>query len=295
MEKKKDKRNRVLSNLRFKRKLLAKARQMVLSEDQTQRDRINALANFLGLSGREKRKIKVSDYDDYTFTYGDEEYMVLTDSEADDRAVEEIQNIIDDTGLQAFSSEAQEYILDNFCSWDWESDLHDGNMSYAYDVWEESDDEYGNHAIREFYERTDGTDSFGKTVGGFALVRKDNNIKDEDPIIFSTKQEALDFINERNLRISDYKDIVFDEKFVDKDYVCEQLAYSMDDVYTSASEYLRDSGGLDSDWLINCLDVEAITQYCIEKDGRGHNLARYDGYENEIDYEGETYFIYRMN
>jgi hypothetical protein len=33
----------------------------------------------------------------------------------------------------------------------------------------------------------------------------------------------------------------------------------------------------------------------VDEDGRGHFIASYDSEENDQDYDGETYYIYRVN
>ena len=42
-------------------------------------------------------------------------------------------------------------------------------------------------------------------------------------------------------------------------------------------------------------DTEKYFQWVIDSDGRGNSLATYDGDENEAEYNGVTYYIYRTN
>ena len=42
-------------------------------------------------------------------------------------------------------------------------------------------------------------------------------------------------------------------------------------------------------------DSEKFKEDVLEHDGRGQQLASYDGYENEISVDGTTYYIYRTN
>lgn len=42
-------------------------------------------------------------------------------------------------------------------------------------------------------------------------------------------------------------------------------------------------------------DLDYFIEDAISADGRGHFLATYDNEENEIDLDGITYFIYRLN
>jgi hypothetical protein len=43
------------------------------------------------------------------------------------------------------------------------------------------------------------------------------------------------------------------------------------------------------------IDEDALIDDVINIDGRGNGLASYDGVENEIEYNGTTYYIYRIN
>lgn len=49
--------------------------------------------------------------------------------------------------------------------------------------------------------------------------------------------------------------------------------------------------------LVRCLitDMDEFIEDAICEDGRGHFLASYDGFENEEEVNGKTYYIYRTN
>lgn len=42
-----------------------------------------------------------------------------------------------------------------------------------------------------------------------------------------------------------------------------------------------------------CGDLDKFVRDAVALDGRGHFLSSYDGRESEIDFEGETYYIYK--
>jgi SET domain-containing protein len=42
-------------------------------------------------------------------------------------------------------------------------------------------------------------------------------------------------------------------------------------------------------------DFDEFVQDAIGKDGRGHFLSSYDGYENDHEHDNETYYIYQIN
>lgn len=48
------------------------------------------------------------------------------------------------------------------------------------------------------------------------------------------------------------------------------------------------------EWVQNYFDDEGWKSDA-RHDGRGNSLSSYDGFENEENFEGTTYYIYRMN
>lgn len=78
--------------------------------------KINALLNYLGKSKETAIVEKLKHDDDKRVFVDDVEYIVLTDTEADEEYKEYQQALIDELGLDAFSDWAKDYILDNFTS-----------------------------------------------------------------------------------------------------------------------------------------------------------------------------------
>lgn len=78
--------------------------------------KINALLNYLGES-KETATVETLKHDDNKTVFVDDvEYIVLTDTEADEQYREYQLSLIDDLGLEAFNDWAKDYILDNFTS-----------------------------------------------------------------------------------------------------------------------------------------------------------------------------------
>ena len=102
-------------------------------------ERIEALAKFLGV---EVEDLTVSKYDERTFENEEAgEYIVLTEEEADEAAEEVVRNIIDDIGLESFSEDFQQWILDNCVYSDWFEDALQENIeSYIEDIRDEESD-----------------------------------------------------------------------------------------------------------------------------------------------------------
>ena len=63
-------------------------------------------------------------------------------------------------------------------------------------------------------------------------------------------------------------------------------------------EAIQDNGRCESnnDAILSCIaDEDSFVEAAIAADGRGHFLATYDGNENEQEFNGQTYYIYRTN
>lgn len=115
-------------------------------------ERIKVLAEFLGIEESEILK----GYRDNIFETSDgEEYLVVTDEEADDEFYQYEENLIDELGLDAFSEWAKDYIIENCVDTEWfENFYYEDYESYANDIETESasSDEYANRLEEEMAE-----------------------------------------------------------------------------------------------------------------------------------------------
>ena len=75
----------------------------------TEEQRIEALAQHLDLTGDEWEEVTVSNYDETLLEYGQQEYMVLTDSEADERREEYLDSYIDDCIIPELPEHLEHY------------------------------------------------------------------------------------------------------------------------------------------------------------------------------------------
>ena len=113
-------------------------------------ERIEALTKFLGV---EVEDLTVSKYDERVFENEEaDEYIVLTEEEADEAAEESIKELINDMGLESFTEDFQQWILDNCVDSDWFAEyLEDYERGYIEDIrCEESDyEEYETRLAEE--------------------------------------------------------------------------------------------------------------------------------------------------
>lgn len=281
-------------------------------------DRIEALAQFLGLDEEEKEDIE-STYDDKNFEVNGEEYLVVTEDEGYEMAKEDVRSLLeDDLGLEGVSEDTQEYAIENFCTYDWESDLHSFNKSYCDDIKSEYDNEYGSRLVQECDDRVGLDDE----DGGYVLTFEDGN--GDTMYVYDKKSYGDDvdkaerFLTESNAFDFDTSDIEdklteefgedfefdcsaeFEEDLVDFDDLSEKLTEELDKDYNSMAEWFDSIYG--SSWvremrdtLKDYIDWEALAEYVVDVDGVANTLARYDGKENSEKVNGEWFYIYRTN
>lgn len=220
-------------------------------------DRIEALAQFLGLDEEEKEDIEV---DDETLTYDGEEYLVVTEDEGYEMAKEDVQSFLEyDMGLEGVSESTQEYALENFCTYDWESDMHESHVGYAHDIdYESGSNGYATRLIEE------------------AIDEK--VIKEKD--CFENEDGELDYEDKDELA-----EMLADE--IDKNY--DSMAEWFDSIY--GRYWVKEMRDILKDYI----DWEALAEYIVDEDGVANTLARYDGKENSEKVNGEWFYIYRTN
>jgi hypothetical protein len=98
-----------------------------------------------------------------------------------------------------------------------------------------------------------------------------------------------DEITELESQIEDIKD---DEDNYEwpEDEIEKMVEYRLDEIKHNPMGWIEDYG-LD---VRNFIDVDELIDGIIQSDGRGNGLASYDGYENEVTYDGEWFYIYRI-
>ena len=220
-------------------------------------DRIEALAQFLGLDEEEKEEIEV---DDETLTYDSEEYLVVTEDEGYEMAKEDVRSLLeDDLGLEGVSEDTQEYAIENFCNFPWKDYMHESNLEYANDIANENGN--GIYATRLVEEAVDRKIITDRDCG----VTKNYELDYEDP--------------------DELAEMLADD--MDNDYD------SMSEWFESF--YGRGWAREMKDTLKDYIDWEALAEYVVDVDGVAHTLSTYNGEENSEKVNGEWFYIYRTN
>ena len=204
-------------------------------------ERIKALATYLGVEEDEITE----GYDDTVFEVNGEEYRVLDDAEADEAVVNDIENLIDDIGIKAFTPAMKDWIVSNAIdNSEWFDEALEEDMNNYVDYM--SDDEVVENAID--YNVIDEDDAYVEDEDGNQEINPDLDIED------------------------------LGEKLVEELVSREPDAYEwyVDNFGEDSVRDLIKEGTL-------TLDYQAIVDEVISWDGRGNSLAYYDGDEIELD------------
>ena len=97
------------------------------------------------------------------------------------------------------------------------------------------------------------------------------DLESELDSLYDTAKEEL---------IETYKeDIISDIEYSGMDYFIDNFAYSLEDAVESFGTF----------------DNDGLVEYLVDMEDRGETLSPYDGEENEEEYDGEWYYIYRID
>lgn len=188
--------------------------------------------------------------------FGD--YLVLTDGEADELALERARDLIDDLGFSNFTESFKSWIIQNALEEDWFKDaMRESYEFYIYDMDEE-----------ENIEQLDG-----------------HGIKDRD--FFFEEDEDGDEVR-NNEDPSDWDEELIDSMVRESGYKDDPVGWYIDNFGEEGLDELLRSSAI-------YMDEKKVAQEIIDQDGRASILAGYDGEEREVEWDGETYYIYRTN
>jgi len=221
------------------------------------------------------------DTDDYAeFEYRGAEYLIATEEGADEYAYQRVDNLVDDIGFEGFNPGFLESHIDGDVVAEYFEDV------FWDDVNESPEDYLDDSNDRELTkEGKDRIDSLKEEIGEYQeQLEETGDTTEEEELrgLIEELEETIEEIEEDD----DYYEYTEEAK---DDYVESRLREVKDDPLN----WLRDFGM--EEQMENFIDKEGFIEDVISADGRGHTISSYDGEENEIEYNNEWYYIYRMN
>ena len=138
-------------------------------------------------------------------------------------------------------------------------------------------DELGVEAL--YWDNMGGLENFVDMDWAEAAVRESmesyaNDIEDEEASDAGYESRLAEEMAEAGVETKD--------EFID--YLVENAG--------NPAEYIKDNFG--EEFLIDHIDDDKAAEEVLEMDGRGHLLSRYDGKEVTHEFDGTTYYIYRI-
>jgi hypothetical protein len=245
--------------------------------DEEQQKRARLLAEFIDSKPEEVTIETYGNTDEYHLDGS--EYLVLDDDEADQAALDDVKDFLDDCGIGGFTDSFREYIMENCVN----------SEAFFRDIY---DDEYNNileslDSYRSFAE-DDWLVSEAKSRFEDGQIPADAfpSMGDyEDPNEYFESSEAPDEIFDMMIEL-DFKEELADE-ITPKYFEQWDNAYEfLEEIYGS-----NDSSSI-MKTLDSYMDEDAICKEAVDADGRGHFIAKYDGEEM---YLGEDLYAYQVN
>lgn len=215
------------------------------------------LANYLDIPENQitlKDEDSNDKYNEY-FVEDDGTYYVMDEDESREAAYEDIEGCVDDMGLSAFSKDFQERILDNYLEDRWfEEVCKEDYENYVNDIESENSDTYANRLVEECI---------------------DAGIIDDDEI-----DEDGEYTGDKDLQ----------------EELSEYLYEKVGENYSSYAAWYNWTFGEDEmRWAVKegyvNLNMDDLVDECIEVDGYGHFISRYDGETIELD----KFYAYKID
>ena len=211
------------------------------------------------------------------FEYDGAEYAVGDDDEADEAAEEQVRNLVDDIGYEGFAE------------WAWSSHIDGDEVAdYIEDYIRQDVDESPESYLDEYEDREltqeskEQLEAIEEQIGDYTdeLEYVDNE---------SDIDELTDQIQVLEDELQEIKDDEDSYEWTDEG-IEQAVENKLDEVRSDPMEYIQ-MYELEVD---NFIDQDDFVKNVISSDGRGNGLAGYDGEENEVYYDDEWFYIYRI-
>jgi hypothetical protein len=206
------------------------------------------------------------------------EYDVYTEDEADSAARQYVESLIDDSGMDAFSSWAFNDALDDQQWYRWLYDYYD---DYVRSSPEDFDIplELSNQQMNQVQQLQSNIDSLNKRL-------ESEDLPDEKYEEIEIKIEGLEEIIQE---INDDPQGEYDESSIENEITGRVDEYE-DDIFGFIEHY-----GSDKDFIMEFIDLDKLTETVVSSDGYGSMLNSYDGDYDTFNINGTEYYVMRVN
>ena len=250
-----------------------------LSELKTKIDVYNIIPTGRYYDASEFEVIGAPELEDRRYVVGDEDEMETS-------AYEYVEQLIDDIGYEGFSSNFVKQYIDE-----------DAVISYAEDLFNqdvyESPESYLDDSDRNLSTKQeeqirileDKIEKFRELISKL----EDSMDGEDDEDIEERIGELNDEITEMETEIEDIKE---DPEGDFPDELLEDIIERrVDDAKYDIEGFMNEWG---LEWN-NYIDKDAFIKAVVDEDGYGHTLNGYDGSADEINVEGETFYVMRID
>lgn len=206
------------------------------------------------------------------------EWKVIADDEIFEYAKQYIEDLVDDVGLDAFRDYVWENALD-------EKKVKDYYYDYFEDLVREEPEDYGvKKSLSKEQEKYIKT--FEAKIQKLQSRLENENFSDEQ------KTEIEDDISGAEEIIEDIRENP--QGYYDEDSIEEAIENLAEDSVDNFLDHIKEVGH-GSDFLLDYIDMDELTDYVVRHDGYGHLLNGYDGLDDEYEVNGEWYHVMRHN
>jgi hypothetical protein len=206
------------------------------------------------------------------------EYDVYTEDEADSAARQAVENLVDDSGMDAFSSWAFNDALNDRQWYDWLYDYYD---DYIRSSPEDFDIplELSNQQMTQVQQLQSNIDSLNKRL-------ESEDLPDEKYEEIEIKIEGLEEIIQE---INDDPQGEYDESSIENEITGRVDEYK-DDIFGFIDHY-----GYDKDFIMDFIGLDKLTETVVSSDGYGSMLNSYDGDYDTFNINGTEYYVMRVS
>lgn len=204
-------------------------------------------------------------------------YDVYTEDEADSAARQYVEQLIDDAGIDSFSSWAFNEALDDKQWYHWLYDYYEDDIRSSpedFDI----PLELSNQQMTQVQKLKSNIDSLNKRL-------ESEDLTDEKYEEIEIKIEGLEEIIQE---INDDPQGEYDESSIEN-----EITSRVDDYKDDISGFI-DLYDFDKNFIMDFIDLDKLTETVVSADGYGNMLNSYDGDYDTFNINGTEYYVMRV-